>query len=288
MIDAILSSLPRAPTGDFVYSSLSFVARQRGGELPGTWFVDALGALGVGGQTVRQTLYRMEHSGILLTRRVGRLKWYRPSPTTTAIMDAGVSRVSTPTNAEWDGRWTLIYFRVGEEEREKRDRIRDVLLVEGFGALGPGLYVHPREQTERLVAAAREIGLKDRLHVFRGSRIAGVDDQRLVHETWDVASLASRYRKFIRRFQRVADEPPSRWSDLEAFGLRFAFMFEFFRIAWDDPSLPWALLPRDWPGEDARRLAEVLTRKLRAGAMRYADEILTRVAGRDMSSIARR
>jgi phenylacetic acid degradation operon negative regulatory protein len=274
MIDAILSSLRSSPTSDFIYSSLSFFARRRGGELPGRWFVDALGSLGVDEQAVRQTLYRMEREGALLTRRTGRAKWYRASPTTQAVMDAGLARVNEPSESPWDGQWTLVHFRIGEEQRDTRDRIRDVLLVEAFGALGPGLYAHPRDRTERLSAAVARMGLQDRINVFRGMHVAGLDDPRLVHELWDLAAVANRYRKFVRRFQPIDALAAGAVTPREAFGLRFAFMFEFFRTSWDDPSLPSELLPAEWPGEPARALAARLMKSLLPPAIEYGDDIL--------------
>jgi phenylacetic acid degradation operon negative regulatory protein len=276
VIAAIVSSVADAPTSDFVYSSLSFYGRRRGGELPGTWFVEALGALGIDERRVRQTLYRMEHAGALLSRRAGRVKWYRASPTTAAILDAGVARVALPADEAWDGQWTLVHYRVGEAARDKRDRIRDVLLVEGFGSLGPGLYAHPRDRTARLLAAAAELGLRDRLQVFRGTHVAGTDDRRLVAETWDLGALARRYRAVLARFRIVADEPSARWAPMEAFALRFAFMFEFFRISWEDPSLPESLLPADWPGEEARAVADRLMHGLLPGAIAFGDLVLVR------------
>jgi phenylacetic acid degradation operon negative regulatory protein len=276
-INTILSSISAAPTSDFVYSSLSFFGRQRGGELPGRWFVEALGALGVEEQAVRQTLFRMEASHALLARREGRIKWYRPSPTTQAVLDAGVARVRTPAEDAWDGAWTLVHFRLGEQERERRDRVRDVLLVEGFGTLGPGLYIHPRDRTERLLVAAEALGLRHELNVFRGVHVAGMDDPRLVLSLWDIPALAGRYRRFLRRFAPVARVAVRDLSPREAFGLRFACMFEIFRISWDDPSLPSSLLPAEWPGEEARVLAARLIESLLPGAMAFGDEVLVRL-----------
>jgi phenylacetic acid degradation operon negative regulatory protein len=262
-----------------VYSSLSYFGRRRGGELPGTWFVEALGAVGVDERRVRQTLYRMEHAGALLTRRAGRVKWYRASATTAAILDAGVTRVADSADEAWDGQWTLVHYRVGEDARDKRDRIRDVLLVEGFGSLGPGLYAHPRDRTARLLAAASELGLRDRLNVFRGTHVAGLDHRRLVAETWDLGALARHYHAFLCRFRAVADAPPGRWLPREAFALRFAFMFEFFRISWGDPSLPASLLPPDWPGEEARAVADRLMGALLPAAITFGDQVLARATG---------
>ncbi len=276
MINEILSSLKSAPTSDFIYSSMSFFGRRQGGELPGTWFVNAIGSLGIEERAIRQTLFRMERNGSVLTRPVGRVKFYRPSLFTAAMLDAGIARLTERVSAEWDGTWTLVHFRIGEEDRRIRDRVREVLLVEGFGALGPALYLHPRDRSTSLTAIAKELGLVDRVKVFRGARIAGMDSRRLAHELWDVSALAIRYGNFVRRFLPVVKAPASRWTTEEAFALRFAFMFEFFRISWNDPALPPSLLPPGWPGEGARRLAGQLMKRLIPGAVRYAEEVMDR------------
>lgn len=273
MIDEILSSLGQAVTGDFIYSSLSFFGPRHGGELPGRWFVESIGSLGIEEQSIRQTLFRMERTGVLEARRVGRGKAYRASPATQVILDAGVSRVTEESATAWDGEWTLVHFRLGEEHRENRDRLRDLLQVEGYAALGPGMYIHPRDRTARLVATSRELGIADRINVFRGAHAFGMADARMVHELWDAASLANRYKKFIARYEAIAQRPSESWAPHEAFGVRFAFMFEFFRITWDDPGLPPELLPEDWPAERARGIADTLMTTLMPGALKYADQV---------------
>jgi phenylacetic acid degradation operon negative regulatory protein len=269
--------LSNAVTSDFVYSSLSFFARRRGGELPGSWFVASLAPFQIDEHAIRQTLFRMERNGALLARRDGRTKWYRPSPSTQAILDAGVARVAEPAEAGWDHCWTVVHFRLGSDERELRDRLRDVLRVEGFGSLGPGLYVHPRDRTARLLAAVERLGVAPQFNVFRGNHVAGMDNEKLVRELWDLPAIARRYRRFIRRFAPLAASRTARLSTCDAFGLRFAFMFEFFRITWDDPSLPAELLPAQWPGEEARAIADRLMRTLLPGAIAFGDEILRSV-----------
>jgi phenylacetic acid degradation operon negative regulatory protein len=127
--------------------------------------------------------------------------------------------------------------------------------------------VHPRDRTARLSAAAKELRVTDRMTVFRG-----VSDQSLVHQAWDLAAVAARYRAFIRRFTPIVT---AKCTPREAFGLRFAFMFEFFRISWDDPALPHALLPADWPGEKARRLASTLTKKLGPDALKFGRSVFS-------------
>jgi phenylacetic acid degradation operon negative regulatory protein len=276
MVDAILSTLRSAPTSDFIYSSLSAFGGRHGGELPGFWFVDALGSLEIEEQAVRQTLFRLERRGALLTRRSGRVKFYRPSPAASAVLEAGRARVRQRIPRRWDGLWTLVHFRIGEEDRKARDGLRDVLLVEGFARLGPALYLHPRDRTVRFLTAAGMLGLSDRIHVFRGERIAGLDDRGLVAALWEPGEIVRRYRAFIARFLPAAGAPARRWTDRLAFATRFAVMFEFFRISWDDPGLPLSLVPPDWPGEEARALAWRLTRILAPMARRYAERFFSK------------
>ena len=279
MVAKILSSLKSATTSDFIYSSLSFFASRRGGSLPGRWFVEAIGSLGVEEQAIRQTLFRLERTGVVESARKGKQKFYRASQATEAILSAGRDRVGLPVDKKWDGKWTLVHFRVGEDDRDSRNRLRDVLLVEGFGALGPGLYIHPRDREERVSKAARDLGIADRLNVFRGSRVAGPDSIQLVHQVWDTAAIASRYQRFLKRYEPLAGLPISNFSPRDSFGLRFACMFEFFRITWDDPSLPVELLQPEWPAEDARLIAQTVLRAHTAGALSFADEVLSRVNG---------
>ena len=277
MVLEIVSSLASAATSDFVYSGLSFFGERRGGVLPGGWFVEALAPLGVGEPAIRQTLYRMEKSGALEARRVGRMKLYAASAPTRAVMEAGRARMLGGPDPEWDGQWTVVHFRFPAEEWQLRDRLREVLMVEGFGALDPGLYLHPRDRAGRVAAAAREAGAEDRLFIVRGNRRHGSDDRRLVHDLWDIAGLRGRYRAFLDRFAAL---DAGALTDLEAFAVRFAAVFEFFRITWDDPELPPELLPDDWPAARARARIAELYRALDEPALRYADGVLERIGER--------
>lgn len=155
----IAARLRAAPTTDFLYSSLSFLRGRFGNAVPGTWFVAALGEIGVDPQAVRQALFRMVRSGALVTRRAGRVNWYQPTPTTVAILDAGGARTREAINDSWDGQWTLVHLRLADRERQARDRLRDVLLVHGFGRLRSGVYVHPGDKVKLVLDAAAGIGL---------------------------------------------------------------------------------------------------------------------------------
>jgi phenylacetic acid degradation operon negative regulatory protein len=275
MLTDILSSIGSETTSDFVYSSLGFYAGRRGGELPGPWFVRALGSIGVEENAIRQTLYRMTRSGTLETRREGRMKLYRASSTTQVVLRTGTARMleDPEDGPEWDGRWTLVRFMLEKQDRKIRDQLRDILTVEGFAALGAGLYVHPRERTDRIMDAVRGVAWAGAIHVFRGERLTGPEEHRFVHDLWDLEATASRYRSFMARYGAlevsVGDHEPR-----NAFALRFGLVFEYLRITWDDPDLPHQLLPAGWPAVEARSLTQRLYGRLLPGAVEFADEVM--------------
>jgi phenylacetic acid degradation operon negative regulatory protein len=276
-----------APVSYSVYSAFSFYASRRSRELPGPWLVAALGALGHETGAIRQTLYRMEASRELLSRAAGRVKHYRLSPYATAEAEAGLEKIMRKAPGPWDGQWTLVQFRPGTEGRLERERFREIARVEGFGSAGAGLLVHPRDRSARLLAAAQELGLRDVLDVFRGRRVGGESDREFVARHWRLDDLAQRYHALLEKYRWSATRRLARTSE-EAFVMRFAVVFDYLETAWDDPDLPPALLPRGWPGIEARSLARRLYRAFLPGALTFGDAVMARLrsAPREASYVA--
>jgi phenylacetic acid degradation operon negative regulatory protein len=265
-------TLARARASELVYSSLSFYARRRGGELGGVWIVDALAELGVESATTRKTLWRMERDGELVSRRAGRAKRYRATPLAWAEIESGTDKILRPLARTWDGRWTVVSYAFEARERVARERVRAVLAAEGFGAIGPGVFVHPRDRGGRIVVAADAQGMGDRLAAFRGRRLTAGTDADFARSVWELREPARRYRCFLEGYRPLARRarslpPPT------AFALRFAVVLDYLRAAWSDPELPPALLPRDWPGPEARTLARDLYRALLPAALAHGDAI---------------
>lgn len=272
MTDKILSSLCSAPAGYFVYSTFGFYGRRCGGELPGSWFVRALGPLGQDEFKVRQCLYRLEAQKELQARKAGRTKLYRATPFATASIEAGTSKIFAAPLEDWDGQWTVAHFHFGQALRVERDRVREILEIEGFAPLGPGVFVHPRDRSERIRRAVAGMGVAERLFVFRGRRLDQRSDRELVRELWDLGALASGYQAFLRKFEPLL--AARRATGSTALGLRFAMVFDYLQVAWKDPELPQRLLPAGWPGWRARSVTRQLYRRLLPAATKYADEIL--------------
>jgi phenylacetic acid degradation operon negative regulatory protein len=261
-----------APVSYSVYSAFSFYGSRRGNELPGTWLVAALSALGHDVAAIRQTLYRMESSAVLLTRSVGRNKFYRLSAGARAEAEAGLEKIMAAVTPAWDRQWTIVQLSADGEERSGKELAREVLRAEGFARIGPNLFLHPCDRSARLVTAAQGHGIADMVTVFRGARAFPADDGAFARSIWDLDVIAAGYRRFIRRYQSL-DARTHAVDDVDAFVIRFALVFDYLETAWKDPDLPPELLPDDWTGPVARRLAKSLYQRLLPQALAYGDQL---------------
>lgn len=266
-----MSSISRHPLNRLVFSSFAFFGRHRG-PLPGTWFVRCYGPFEIHASTVWQTLYRMENAGEIESRRGTRDKLYWPTPLAWASLDAGAAKLAPRRGGHaWDGTWTVALLRPGGDS-VLRARARTLLHTEGFVAVQPGVFVHPRRAATRLVDVAEPTPLSAHLTVFRAAlEFPGVTE--LVAHTWSLERLERRYQAFVRRYRRVSAPR----SPKSAFLLRMAVTLDYLEVAWSDPELPPELLPDDWPGYRARELAVGLNRALTPAATQFADGILDEV-----------
>lgn len=268
-----LSTIRKAPTSYFIYSSLSFFGRHRGGELPGMWFVTGLADVGRDVAAVRQTLYRMTADGELKTRSVGRTKLYRATSFASAEIDAGLAKLFQPAEHNWDGQWTMVYVNLhGSTQRAARERVVALLAVRGFALLGNDVYFHPRDVQRDLVDALSPAA-RPHVLIVRGA-LANPAATGTVIRRWNVPHLARRYRQTIAHLETLEQHCASDLSNRDAFVYRFAVVFDYLGVAWDDPGLPVEVLPSDWPGENARTLAARLYERLVEQATAYADELL--------------
>lgn len=272
-MDEILSTLKSSRCIALVYSSLGAHARFRAPELPGRWFVAAFEPLGHSGAAVRQTLFRMEKKGELLTRKAGREKLYRLSPLGQSAVDISYRKMTIPTEAEWDGEWTVLAYHFEASQRSDRDWLKWMLELEGFAALDRGLYIHPRDRWARVEQAVAELDSQPRIHCFRGRRQDAETDQELAQRLWDLLALNARYQVITQQFAAFL-ETPSPLSPADAFALRLALAIRYSEVAWDDPELPLELLPDDWVGRQVRDMTIALYQRCIEGALAHGDALL--------------
>ncbi|MFI5529832.1 PaaX family transcriptional regulator C-terminal domain-containing protein [Kitasatospora sp. NPDC051853] len=169
--------------------------------------------------------------------------------------------------APWDGHWHLIAFAVPESRRAARDQLRELLRHLGAAPVQSGLYATPNRITGTVLAEAGRLGLGEELSTFTSTDLrlgAATDPVELAARLWPLPEIAARYGQLAD----LAGEFLGTNAQGEAERLtRAVRLAAAFTLAMEpDPLLPPELLPRPWPGAEARRLAAECRRALEGDA----------------------
>jgi phenylacetic acid degradation operon negative regulatory protein len=173
----------------------------------------------------------------------------------------------------WDRKWRLIAFAIPETRRAARDAFRDHLLELGGAAIQNGLYVSPHRWEKDAVAEAQRLGLAEHITVASTDdlEIGGVRDPKaLAARLWPIDELATRYQRFIEIYEGIPEtleqmrKDKRRLSEAEFLPGALIIGIKFQECFYADPLLPPELLPRPWPGRNAR---DLLARSRRLGIL---------------------
>jgi len=211
--------------------------------------VQSLGVLGVEEKSARQALTRTANEGLLTSIRHGRRVQWELTPTGADLLEKGTRRIYSfmRERRPWDGRWLILTVPIAESQRQLRHRLRTRLTWLGLGSPTSGLWVSPDATKDRAVhEVIRDLGLESQAFAWTGSAAGLGDEQRLLSNAWDLASVEDRYLEFISAFESREAE-----SGTEAFVAQVRIVQEWRRFPFLDPDLPRELLDHDWPGPRA-------------------------------------
>jgi phenylacetic acid degradation operon negative regulatory protein len=163
----------------------------------------------------------------------------------------------------WDGRWRLVGYTAPETRRAARDLFRDRLIGLGGALVQGGLSVSAHPWHDAVRAEAEALGVLDGLMLATAETldVGGISHPRdVAARLWPVEALADGYRRFVDTYSSWRDALEQRVADAEHLqdevflpgALKMSVAFQ--RIGHRDPLLPPELLPKPWPGRDARRL----------------------------------
>lgn len=235
--------------------------------------VGALEALGVEERAARQAINRTASDGWLEGESVGRYTRWRITPTGRRLLDTAWARLrrSLFRDQPWDGHFLLLVLTGAAPDRATRERLATRLDFEGFGTLGPGVWISAdRQATDGVEALLETFELPGPPLVFDSETVDGAETPaEVVAMAWDLESARVAHEAFLDAFDGV--EPVD---DREAFALTTRLSHEWRHLLSVDPALPPELLPADWPG---RRTAELFQR-LRAEWATAAAAFYTRLA----------
>ena len=225
-------------------------------------------ACGLTADQVRSCLRRLVSEGLFVREGTGHTTTFVATARGLAELGMSVERtrlayVQDAAGRGWDRQWRIVAFAVPEKERAARDAFRDHLIELGGAAVQGGFYVSPHPWHKDVVAEAERLGILDAVTVATTDDldVAGERDPRkLAARLWPLDDLAARYEAFIERYKALPDRLGEMRTKHErlpdayflpgalAMGVAFQDCFN------DDPLLPPELLPRPWPGRQAREL----------------------------------
>lgn len=277
---------------DLVFTLFGEYLLSRSGPIWVGSLIALLQPFGLSEGAVRTVLSRMAKKGWLQTKRSGRNSFYRLTPRGRDLLEEGKARIfQVSWDAPWDGSWFLLAYSIPENRRHLRDRLRDRLAWLGFGSLGNGLWISPRDVRSYVEDAAHRLGIEKHVECFQGRRVGDVDVCELVGKCWDIPSLNQKYRSFVERWMPHLDacraEAANGTANQEAcFALRFRLIHEYRSFLLEDPYLPRTLLPADWAGDCASETFHGLHDLLVGPADAYVDGVLAVAPSRGLARSA--
>lgn len=207
--------------------------------------------VGLSRPAVATALSRLAARGVLENDGAGRASRYRFTAAARARLVIGtqeVGRFGDPAVA-WDRRWTAVAFSVPESEREVREAFRARLKWLGFAPVYGALWFSPRDRTEQVREIAEAYRVEDYM-VFRVDD-GGFDGRRPA--IVDTAEPPRRYAEFADANEaRLARLRVGKVEPAEGFRMRVEVLDAWRAFPWDDPGMPYELLPDDWPLLHAR------------------------------------
>jgi phenylacetic acid degradation operon negative regulatory protein len=245
--------------------------------------IEVFGRAGVGEYATRSTLTRMVNRGLLRRQREGRRMYFGLTERSEAILRDGERRVwkTGAVNRDWDGTWSLLGFSLPESWQRQRHDLRAQLTWAGFGPLFSGLWIAPGEVDVSSIVA--ELGLSAHVKVFRARADLGMDIAEMIHDTWDLAELADRYREFDAAWRPLVREPTA---GEDALVLRLRLATEWLSAIRRDPRLPVQHLPADWPAVAAEETFRAVNARLDAPARDLARRLIETVPSAPVPSEA--
>ena len=247
-------------------------------------------ACGQSAEDVADALSGLVDDGLFTEAGGGR---FEPTPAGRSELGAVVERTrlayaQDAAGRGWDRMWHLV--ALGREAGDLERRLEAI----GGARIQSGLWVspHPWEDDVRAEAARLDVGAAVTMATSDDLEIGGERDPRaLAARLWAIDELADRYAAFVARYEDVPEaltemrHRKERLTEAEFLAGALTTVLDYQECFDRDPLLPPELLPRPWPGRQARELLAkgrrlgVLTRQehVRPALFQVFDEVLDRL-----------
>ncbi|MCC2595274.1 phenylacetic acid degradation operon negative regulatory protein PaaX [Pusillimonas sp. MFBS29] len=249
-----------------------------GGSIWLSKLIELVTPLGVNERLLRTSVFRLVAQDWLQSERHGRRSLYRLSPLGRELTEQASGRIYDGSSPVWEGDWTLVVLpRFGNASLSKRGEVRRELIWAGFGAIAPGIFALPRNQTKAAHKVLGKLKLSGHALVLGAHEMnegKGLLITELVSQCWDLDGVAGQYQGFLDTFGPMLAGVNSDMRPAQAYTIRALAFHEWRRIVLHDPQLPAQMLPQDWPGHPARQLCGALYWRVFDQAEVFLDELL--------------
>lgn len=165
------------------------------------------------------------------------------------ITERGKQRISElfpqyQTDRPWDGFLYLVSYDIPEHRHNTRNLLRSFLKRVGCALLQESLWLTPYNPRKLLDEFVDEHEINGTILISKLGRDGTVGDETLsvlLDRVYHLSELNNRYKEFMNEYKG-------------SFRHMFSLRITYDRIVKDDPQLPYALLPKDWKGDEAYRL----------------------------------
>ncbi|NLA35560.1 MAG: transcriptional regulator [Actinobacteria bacterium] len=256
---------------------------KRDGSIATADLVPVMEACGLSTDQVRSCLRRLVNEGLFTRDGEGREAIYKATEAGLAVLRSNSDRTvlayaQDAAGRGWDRQWRIVAFAIPESMRSARDTFRDRLLSLGAASVHNGLYVSPHRWEAEVAAEMSRLEIAQYVTTATTDdlEVGGITNAReLAAALWPLDDIADRYREFIDMYHDV----PANLSDMRRRGEKIAehdflpgalhIAIRFMRCFELDPLLPPELLPKAWPGREAR---DIMARCRRIGLLAREDK----------------
>lgn len=267
-------SRPTMRAGSLIITVFGDAIAPRGGTVWIGSLIRVLSDFGVSERLVRTSVYRLTQDDWLDVKPVGRRSYYSLTKGGVRRFEQATQRIYGEPRQSWSGDWCLVLL--ADLDAEHKELVRKELGWLGFGAISTNVLAHPSPAMSELEQTLKQMGIERDLLVMQGRTLGKNQDdtmRALVHKSWNLDDIDSRYEDFITQFRPVfrAVEKGGKADERLAFQVRTLLIQEYRRILLRDPLLPVEMLPAGWHGTAAYQLCRNLYRLIFA----RADDFMT-------------
>jgi phenylacetic acid degradation operon negative regulatory protein len=283
-----LHAQSRVAAGSLIVSVFGDAVLPRGGSVWLGSLIGLLDVLGINERLVRTSVFRLVKEEWLQTEAHGRRANYQLTVIGRRRFEEASRHIYAACAPAWDHRWRLV-SALSDVDVRTREALRRSMVWQGFGELAAGFFVHPSADLVMCLDALKSDGLADvlpRLIPLLATNpgvATAATDLDVVRKAWDLESLAGGYSGFLTQYQPLLAElrarRSSRLDGQSAFLARTLMIHDFRRLLLRDPELPAVLLPKGWPGQQARDVCGDLYRRLLSASEAYLDQHLQLASG---------